>query len=169
MKWDGTKSCVGLVAKVCWEGGGLCFRRSLDPSPLSFPRTFCTCGGKRAHNVHSGANRSCSRQSLHHDSPEWRRPLQYRLVPGTFYFFIFFSKHRCSQFFFQSSQTTPCPPPQKKKKKWKSSAPRKRFLCLRTFRKWLPCSSVAPPTFLTAMTWHFSSGSLWPFPKFDLG
>lgn len=28
---------------------------------------------------------------------------------------------------------------------------------------------VAPPTFLTAMTSHFSSGSLWPFPKFDLG
>lgn len=54
---------------------------------LSFPPRFCTCSWKGAHNVHSGANRFCFRQSL---SPEWRRPLQDRLVPGTFSFFSFF-------------------------------------------------------------------------------
>lgn len=136
----------------------MCFRRSLDPSLLSFPRTFCTCSVKGAHDVHSGANRSCSRQSLHHASPEWRRPLQYRLVPGTFFYFFFFL------FFFQAplvpvflsvQSDNSLPTSQKKKKNRNQAHPESVFYAYVLFVSDSPALSsdvVAPPTFLTAMT-----------------
>lgn len=42
------------------------------------------------HFQHSGANRFCVRQSLHHTSPEWRRLARSRIVSLTFCFSFFF-------------------------------------------------------------------------------